>query len=550
MIPILIALRYYQHAAIAALYEYFRTNLTGHPIVDTPTGSGKSMILAGFIHRFLQDCPAGRVIVLSHVQELIEQDAKAILAYWPQAPVGIWSAGLGKKTRAQITVAGIQSIHTNSTLFSPVDIVIIDECHLLSSKSKTMYRAFIAGLMAHNPGLKVIGLSATPYRLDSGLLIEGKDRLFTDIAYSVNVADLIAEGFLSPLVSKQGMVKADLSGLHTRGGEWIPAELADRMDKVELIRGAVHEMMGYGQDRKSWLVFCSGVAHAQHVADYMNECGIPTAMVCGATPKALRAKILADFKAGKLRAVTNSDCLTTGFDHPGIDLIAMLRPTKSIGLYVQILGRGLRVMYAPGYDLETIDGRLAAIAAGPKQNCLVLDFAGNVELHGPIDCIKVKSKRAPGEDSISVAPVKECPSCHSLIHASIMQCPECGHEWPAAAKHDATADDAPLLSAQRLPKVRNVSGATYRRHQKPNKPASLCVVYKCGDIKEVTEYVPIEDARPHVRKHAVYWFWKRGLTCPDTVAEALKMAIITPDTITTIPDGKYQKIINATFTHQ
>lgn len=542
----MIRLRYYQEEAIDALYEYFNTHPVGNPIVDTPTGSGKSMILAGFIARFLRDVPKARVIVLTHVKELIEQDGAAILRFWPEAPIGYWSAGLGVKKAAQITVAGIQSIHSHPTLFSPTDVVIIDECHLMSKNADTMYRRFIAGLMVHNPHLKVIGLSATPYRLDSGLLTEGKGRIFNDIAYSANVGKLIAEGFLSCLISKAGMTRADLSGLHTRGGEFLPAELADRMDKVELIRGAVDEMLAYGQNRKSWLVFCSGVAHAQHVADCLNLNGIPTAMICGDTPKGERERILADFKAGRLRAVTNSDVLTTGFDHPGVDLIALLRPTKSVGLYVQILGRGLRVIYASGYDLETVEGRLAAIAAGPKQNCLVLDFAGNVSMHGPIDCIKIKHKAAPG-DSISVAPVKECPSCHSLVHASVMVCPECNHEWPTQAKHDATASSDALLASQVQPKEYAVTGMTMMRHTKAGKGDSLRVTYQCGDLKTFTEYVGVESAQPYPRKLAVNWFWKRGIVAPKSVAEALAIKIPTPATITVIPDGKYFKIINATF---
>lgn len=546
-------LRYYQDEAIDALYRFFNENLTGLPIVDMATGTGKSLTIAGFIARFLLDCPGARVIVLTHVKELVEQDAAAILRYWPEAPVGIWSASVGKKQRAQITVASIQSIHTHPTLFSPADIVIIDECHLMSKNADTMYRRFIAGLQAHNPYLKVVGFTATPYRLDSGLLTEGKNRIFTDIAYSVNVGDMIAEGFLTSLVSKAGMTRANLAGLHTRGGEFLPAELADRMDKVELIKGAVEEMIAYGQDRKSWLVFCSGVLHAQHVAECLNLNGIPAAMVCGDTPKAEREQIIADFKAGKYRALTNADVLTTGFDHPGVDLIALLRPTQSIGLYVQILGRGLRTVYAPGYDIETAEGRLAAIAAGPKANCLVLDFAGNVTRHGPIDCIKIKPKAAPGENSISVAPVKECPRCSSLVHASVMVCREeyknreCGYEWPVQAKHEAIASAEALLSSQVQPKEYAVTGMTFARHTKAGKGDSLRVVYACGNLRTFTEYVGVESALAYPRKLAVNWFWKRGIVAPKTVTEALALTIPMPTAITVIPDGKYFKIINASF---
>lgn len=539
-------LRYYQTEAIDATYQYFRTHPVGNPIIVLPTGAGKSPTIAGLIHRLFSSYPDIRIVVLTHVKELVEQDASAIVRYWPEVPIGIWSAGVGLKQKAQVTVAGIQSIHTHPALFSPVDIVLIDECQLLPESGETMYRRFLEALKRYNPAMKVIGFTATPYRLKSGLLIEGKNRLFTDIAYSINVADLIAQGYLARLVSKAGQVRADLSNLHRRGGEFIPAELADRMDKVHLIRGAVEEMIAYGKDRKAWLVFCSGVAHAQHVADCLNHYGIPTGMICGDTPKRERAKLIADFKSGKLRALTNSDVLTTGFDHPQIDLIAMLRPTDSVGLYMQILGRGLRPVYAPGFDLETIEGRLDALANGSKKDCLVLDFAGNVERHGPIDLIKVKSKRAPGEDAVSVAPAKECPSCHALIYASIMTCPECGHVFPAQAKHDAVASEAALLASQRVPKVWQVTKARYTRHVKAGR-SSLCVTYECGNLRTFTEYLPIESQDQWAQKLAVKWFWMRGMVAPKTVSEALEMTIPTPETITVIPDGKYNKITGYSF---
>jgi DNA repair protein RadD len=538
-------LRPYQSEAIEALYAYFAEK-DGNPIVDTPTGSGKSVILAGFIARALADYPATRIIVLTHVKELIEQDAAAILRFWPQAPVGIWSAGLKRREVAQVTVAGIASVHQRAGQFSPCDIVIIDECHLLSRNAGTMYRRFLYALKEYNPKLKVIGLSATPYRLDSGLLTHGDDAIFTDFAYSANVGDLIDQGYLSTLISKRGLTRANLSGLHRRAGDFIPAELAARMDKVELITGAVEEMIGYGQNRKSWLVFCSGVEHAQHVADCLNHYGIEAAMVCGDTPAIERARLLAEFKAGRLRALTNADVLTTGFDHPGVDLIAMLRPTDSVGLYVQILGRGLRPVYAPGHDLETRAGRRAAIAEGPKPNCLVLDFAGNVETHGPIDSIHINHKSKGKGDEVSIAPAKECPTCHSLLHTSVMTCPECGYEWPVLLKHGREAGSGALLASQVEPTVYNVTGARYTRHAKPGKPPTLRVEYRTG-LLTFFEFIPLEDSRSWVRKHAVKWFWRRGLPCPETVEEALAMTIPRPTTITVLPDGKYFKVVEATF---
>jgi DNA repair protein RadD len=126
--------------------------------------------------------------------------------------------------------------------------------------------------------------------------------------------------------------------------------------------------------------------------------------------------------------------LTTGFDAPNIDMLVMLRPTKSTGLYVQIVGRGMRL--APG-----------------KKNCLVLDYAGNIERHGPIDQIQVKKPRGPGDSGVTGAPVKECPECQSLVPISVMTCPDCGYVWPEKPKHEATASFADILSERFKPKI-------------------------------------------------------------------------------------------------
>ena len=167
---------------------------------------------------------------------------------------------------------------------------------------------------------------------------------------------------------------------------------------------AVREIVQYGRDRRSWLVFCAGVDHAYHVRDALREHGIAVETVTGKTNDLERDYILGEFKDGRLRAVTNCDILTTGFNHPGVDLIAYLRPTQSTGLYVQMAGRGMR--NAPG-----------------KSNCLVLDFAGNIKRHGPIDRVNPYD---PSRNGKGEAPVKTCPQCRSITFAGLRLCPAGG----------------------------------------------------------------------------------------------------------------------------
>lgn len=531
-----INLRPYQTEAVQAIYDYF-ANQAGNPLIVLPTGAGKSLTLAAFIKGAIEAYPATRIIVLTHVKELIEQDASAIIRYWPEAPIGIWSAGVGSKQKAQITVAGIQSIHNLPVKFAGTDLVIIDEAHLVSKKADTMYGRFLAGLRKHNPALKVIGLTATHYRMDSGLLTDGDERIFTDVAYEAHVGDLIKDGYLCPLVAKNGATKADLSGVHTRGGEFVASELQHAMDKASLIEGALDEVAKYAHDRQHVLGFCSGVEHAAHCAERANARGWAADFVTGDMNATERDAKINAFKAGRLRFLFNAMLLTTGFDYPSIDCIVMLRPTKSTGLYVQIMGRGLR-------------------KDGKKENTLVLDFAGNVERHGPIDQIRVKKKGAKGEDSVSVAPVKECPSCHELLHTAVMLCPQCGHVWESKAAHGTEAADAVIVAALEKPRVYLVDRVEYQKHQKAGKPPSLKVTYWCGP-STFDEWVPVEDERSYIKKHAVQWFWTRGLMCPKTVDESLFWAmwkeeredgrnppnIPAPDSITVRPDGKYWRVV-------
>ena len=339
----MLTLRPYQEAAISSIYGYFKTN-KGNPLVVIPTAGGKSLVMASFIEGVLKAWPDQRILIVTHVRELIAQNHAEMIGLWPEAPAGIYSAGLGKReAQARVLFAGIQSIHRRAHEIGHTDLVLIDEAHLIPGNSSTMYRRFLDALQAINPALKVIGLTATPFRTGSGMLHEGKDALFTDIAYEAPVRDLIDAGYLSPLVSKQPNTRLDVSKVGTRAGDFIARDLAAAVDQDAMTRAAVAEIITHGKDRKSWLAFCSGVDHARHVAEEFARQGITCRTIFGNTPKEERDAIIAAFKRGEIRALASMGVLTTGFNAPGVDLIALLRPTKSAGLYVQMVGRGTRL---------------------------------------------------------------------------------------------------------------------------------------------------------------------------------------------------------------
>lgn len=528
----MIELRPYQREAIDALYGYF-SKWDGNPLIVLPTGTGKSVVIGEFIRGAVEAWPDTRVVMLTHVRELIAQNYAALIRHWPMAPAGIYSAGLGRKDiRAQIICAGIQSIYRNAYKVQRCDLLLVDEAHLIPRDSGTMYGKFIADLRSINPHLKVIGFTATPYRMDSGMLHKGEDALFTHIAYEMSILEAIEQGYLSEVIPKQTTTQLDVSGVGTRGGEFIPAELESAVDIPEVTKAAVGEIVQWGtrpdSPRGSWLIFCAGVDHAHHVRDAVRLAGYTAETITGDTPSAERDSIIREFKAGRIRCLTNMSVLTTGFDAPGVDLIGMLRPTKSAGLFVQMIGRGTRL-------------------ANGKDNCLLLDFAGNTARHGPVDKIKVS---APGEKADGEAPVKSCPQCFTICHAAVRRCPECDHEFPEPEVKLATraATDA-VLSTQVEAEWHEVTGADYGRHEKTGKPPSLRVEYRCG-FSVHREWICFEH-QGYARQKAVAWWQKRmpGVPVPLKVNDALAMVddLPVPGKIMVRPEGQFTAIVSYDF---
>jgi DNA repair protein RadD len=463
----MIELRPYQRRAIDELYAWFERN-EGNPCLVLPTGAGKSHIVAALCKDALQQWPETRILMLTHVKELIEQNAEKMLQHWPTAPLGIYSASIGKRQIDSITFGGIQSVRTKADLLGHIDLVVVDECHLINHKEQGGYRTLLARLKEINPALRVVGLTATPYRLGHGMITD-KPALFEDLLEPVTIEQLIAQGHLSTLRSKVTQAKLSVDGVHKRGGEYIESELQAAVDTDPLNQSVVDEVISRAEERKAWLFFCAGVKHAERVCEALQGRGIKAACVTGETPKRIREQMLADFKAGALQALTNANVLTTGFDHSAIDLIAMLRPTMSPGLYVQMAGRGLRP--SPG-----------------KQDCLVLDFAGVVNTHGPITNITPPKKQGEGNGE---APVKVCDNCHELCPISAKVCPACQHPFPEpeAKKLRLCQDDIMGLDGIEM----TLTGWKWREHTSLASGKLMLSVSYYGRLSDpvVTEYFPV-----------------------------------------------------------
>jgi DNA repair protein RadD len=502
-------LRPYQREAIDAAYAFLRDR-EGNPCVVIPTGGGKTPVIATMC-RDVAERWHGRVLILAHQKELLGQAADKLREVAPGLAMGVYSAGLKRKDLgAPVTVAGIQSVHGHACELveqgGPIDLVLIDEAHMVPHADEGMYRRFLSDLTTNCPHARVVGLTATPYRLKGGPLC-GEGHVLSDVCYEVGVAELIRDGYLSPLRTRAGVTRADLGSLHVRGGEFVRGEAEAMMDEASLVRGACAEIAECTRDRRGTLIFASGIRHGRHVARVLAERhGIECGFVCSKTPAAERDELIGRFRSGELWYLANVNMLTTGFDAPHVDCVALLRPTMSCGLYYQMVGRGFRL--SPG-----------------KADCIVLDFAGNVLRHGPVDALSAKRPGTSG----GPPPAKECPACNELVATGCRECPECGHAFPEPQRtqHGTEASDAGILTGQASEQEHEVRAVSYRVHQSkknPGNPPTMRVDYHVSLAEHFSEWIAVGHDG-YAREKASRWWQRRSREpVPTDAHDAVELA--------------------------
>ncbi|PTP79921.1 DEAD/DEAH box helicase [Vibrio splendidus] len=383
-------LRPYQADSVKSVIHYFRKHQTPAVLV-LPTGAGKSLVIAE-----LARLAKGRVLVLAHVKELVEQNHEKYEGYGLKG--SIFSAGLGRKeTDQQVVFASVQSVVRNLDSFSnQFSLLVIDECHRVPDEKTSSYQKVITHLRENNSGIKVLGLTATPYRLGMGWLYQyhtrgqvrsEEPRFFRDCIFELPIRYLLDEGFLTPArMIDAPVLSYDFSQLKPAStGRYKEAELDMVIEQSKRATPQiVDQIIHLAQDKLGIMVFAATVRHAQEILGLLPEG--EASIVIGDTPTHERDQIISDFKERKIKFLVNVSVLTTGFDAPHVDLIAILRPTESISLYQQIVGRGLRL--SPG-----------------KKECLVLDYAGNsYDLYQP-------EVGDPNPDSDSEIITIPCPAC-------------------------------------------------------------------------------------------------------------------------------------------
>lgn len=500
-------LRPYQQLSDDALWKDL-CSLPGNPLIVSPTGSGKSALIGTACSRAVEKFN-GRVIVAAHRKELLDQNADKIQRF-TSVRVGKYSAGLREfDTEADIICGGIQSIYNKAALFGRRNLLLIDEAHLVPPTGEGMYQKFINDLRTINPKLRIAGFTATPFRTNSGVLI-GPNTIFQRIAHETQILPLISQGYLCRLTTESAASSYDTSSIHVRGGEFVQGEL-ERLF-ADHVGEACKEIVANTKDRHSVLIFCQGVSHAVSVAECIEKMtGEEVGIVTGETAPLLRATTLARFGKNQLRFLVNVDVLTTGFDAPCIDAIAVLRATMSPGLFAQIVGRGLRIHES-------------------KADCLILDFGQNVERHGKLDDPMYGrfGKQGKGKGG-GEAPEKNCPNCEEANPVSTREC-KCGYRFPIEeTKHDTQAANAELLGYKSESEWFAVNDQKHSRHTKNDGgPDSLKVTYECvregGNMPEfISEWVCFNHSGFARQKANLWWSARSSDPSPVDIDEALQV---------------------------
>ncbi len=541
--------RWYQDEAVFSVFDYFNKGMKGNPIIAMPGGTGKSVVIAKLIKKIFELHPTQRVMMLTHDKRLISQNAEKLQSVWPTAPLGIYSAGLNSRDMIlPIVFGGIQSVAPaikksleaedgkpeHFKHFGHRDLIFVDECHLISPSEATQYMYVFAKLREINPKIKIIGLTATHWRTKEGLLTN--NGLFTDICYDITGIEaferLMREGWLAPLIAIPTETFIDMSEVGVVAGEYNQKQTSAAVDQDKITYSAVREMINKGANRNAWLVFAQSIENAEHINAMLQSFGIVSTVAHSKVGKTCDKRI-ADFKGGFYQCIVNKDMLTTGFDHPPIDLIGDLQPTMSPGKHVQKYYRGTRP--SPGTG---------------KINCLGLDFARNVRNLGPINDPKIPNKRTstgkPGD-----APVRLCNVCGVYNRAAARECFNCGDVFGFKNKLFAEAGTLDIIKlTSESPQIDffEVSHVIYNLHEKIGSPPSIKVTYFCG-LFQFHEWVCLEHAGGASKKARDWWRQRHAEEPPPTTHQALQKIsqLRMPARISVHVNLKYPQVLSSEY---
>ena len=431
-------------------------------LLSLATGAGKSLIcgeIAGAVATF-----GARSLIITPNSDLLLQDYGAFQRQFPSVEASLCCSKIGHRdTSARVVFATPGSIVRKS--LPEFSLIIIDEAHRLGSRASSMLQKICAEAKKNNPNLTVIGLTATPFRLDDGPLADGN--IWAQIDFEIGYVELLKLGILAPLVGPLDASPAyemDLQGLRKSCGDFSEKDLITRFDKSDVTNSIANDLCRFGANRKSWLIFCVGVGAAEKMANSLKDRGVAAAFVSGETPVLERIAILDAFRKGQLRALVNVEVAREGFNAEGVDLVGLCRPTMSAALHCQQIGRGARK--SPG-----------------KRDCLILDFAQNIKRLGPINALNIQCT-GPAKEPTH----RQCASCGFFSAPRAKTCESCDAEFPVVARPKSEkslqlkADrNASPVTGQEIRKIPpnafRVTNWRFAVHRKVGSPDSLRIEY-------------------------------------------------------------------------
>lgn len=539
--------REYQTEAEQAVWDFLLYE-DGNGIMALPGGCGKSYIMARLCKRIVMEWPQANIMVLHRDAKLIEQNCDELINYWPEAPCGIYSSELNQRdTRSKILFCGIQSISKRAFEFGARHIIFIDESDQVSPSEVTQYQRLISDLQTIVEGLRVIGPTATAYRMGIGCLtnMDLWHKIIIDFTRTERFNKFIEDGHLCRLVTKRTKSEIDITNVSMKLGDFNEKELQEVSDTDELNKAVVEECIAYGGDRNHWLVFASGVKHGHNLEKMFRSKGISAAML--SAEKEMKRVVGVDeegkpltyakdcenkFRSGEIRCLINVGLFGRGWNFKALDLIAWVRATQSVALWVQGCVRGTRTF--PN-----------------KKDCLILDFCGNIRRLGPINDPIIPQPRRKGQGE-GECPVKECPQCFSYLHPRVTICPDCGFIFPPPKTINKTASsDAIMASNNGEPLIEDfrVSGIKYKAHTSKAGNYGMQITYNCVTQK-YKEWLAFGSGNAYMdRKASAWWKYRSGADpIPESTDEAVDRAnreLRIPSIIRVNLAGKFPEICGA-----
>lgn len=418
----MITLRPYQEECGVALMNDISNK--GNPILQLPTGAGKSLIIADIARRCKERWGGIKILVLTHRAKLVEQDADKFrkLGIIPS----IYCAELKRKEIGQFTLGTILSVARHADLFKNFHLVIVDEVQMINNDNEGSYRKFLAQL----PNAKIVGLSATPFRLKGGACY-GQDRLFNRLAYKIGFADLVRQGYLTPPVNYDANADDNFADMRITAGDFNKDDMNRHFNRI--VEKSCADLVKRMANRHYVLVFACSIVHANAIVECLNKMG-EKAMVYHSELSLEEDKLVINrFENKQFKYLVSIDKLGVGFDAPFVDGLGLMRPTMSRALAIQQLGRGSRLYEG-------------------KENFLVADYAGNIRRHNLLDPDSYdvpwesisKTKRKGNND----APSKVCPHCQAICATRTTTC-QCGYKFPP--KLTVKADTQKQVEEDKVP---------------------------------------------------------------------------------------------------